>query len=315
MATIGNFDGVHLGHQSILRQLAVIAENRQLPLLLIVFEPQPQEFFCHQNAPPRLTRLREKIHALSSLAVDRVLVLRFNTSLATMSPAAFIETILVQKLAVRALVIGDDFRFGYRGSGTVQLLRKSGRIHGFQVVRSAPCIIDNRRVSSSLVRDALINGELATATRLLGRHYAIIGRVQHGDRQGRMIGFPTLNIALHRRGCPLHGVFAVRVYGLNRRAASDLATAGSDGLPAVASVGTRPTVSGKHWLLEVYVFDFDREVYGCEVRVEFVAWLRDERKYESLQAMRPQLVEDVSLAQEALGVLMYKPDRNQRQIR
>ncbi len=305
VVAIGNFDGVHLAHQHIVQQAAVIAKARQLPLTLIVFEPQPQEFFCRQQeVPPRLSRLREKIYALAPLRVDRIVVLRFNQALATMSPMAFIEIILVQKLGLHTLVIGDDFRFGHRGQGNALTLKQAGAIHGFTLCHCGTYTIDDQRVSSTGVRTALVNGDLELATRLLGRRYAIVGRVRKGQQRGRSIGFPTLNIALQRRVCPLHGVYAVRVQGLQQDGvtypgAVD-STAPQDGLAAVASVGTRPTVNGVELLLEVYVFDFNCAVYGCEVRVDFVAYLRPEKRYDSLEAMRPQLVEDVRQAKRVL---------------
>ena len=304
VASIGNFDGVHLAHQHIVQQAAAVAREKQLPLTLIIFEPQPQEFFSQsQQPPPRLTRLREKIVALVVLAprvLNRIVVLRFDRTLAAMSPLAFIKNILVQKLGLRALVIGDDFRFGHRGQGNKRTLQQASEIYGFTLHHCDTYIMDDRRVSSTWVRAALLNGELALTKRLLGRHYAILGRVRKGQQLGRSIGFPTLNIDLRRRVCPLHGVYAVCVHGLYDRETK--VSMPQNGLAGVASVGTRPTVNGSHVLLEVYLFDFNRTVYGCQVRVDFVTYLRPEKRYESLKAMRPQMLEDVRQAKRILRV-------------
>ena len=290
VATIGNFDGVHLGHRALIGQLAALGRERAVPTTLVTFEPQPLEFFAGENAPPRLTRLREKLTALRTLPLDRVALLRFDARLCAMSPVEFVESGLVAGLGVRVVVAGDDFRFGYRGGGNFDLLVSLGERHGFEVVKRETCRVRGGRVSSSWIRDALANDELDIACELLGRSYTVGGRVARGDRRGRTIGFPTLNIAFRRRRPALRGVYAVRVAGLEGRE-----------LDAVANLGTRPTVDGSGVWLEVHVFDWSGDVYGRYVDVSFVAKIRDERKFESFDALRAQIGRDSARAREILG--------------
>ena len=287
--TIGNFDGVHLGHQTIATQLMQLAEDAGLPSLLMIFEPQPREFFAGANAPARLTRLREKIIALQQTQLDRVLCLRFNHALAHMSPQAFVEQLLVKQLGARYIVVGDDFRFGHRGAGDVALLRSMGERCGFQVLRCDTYLIDHRRVSSSWIRQTLRDGDLVQAARLLGRRYSIQGRVQWGDQIGRTLGFPTANIALHRQIIPLAGVYAVRIQGL-----------APPSLPGVANIGKRPTLAGQEPRLEVHLFDFDRDIYGHNISVEFWHKLRGEQRFESLAALQVQIQRDAEQARALL---------------
>ncbi len=291
VATIGNFDGVHLGHQAVLGQLAEKAEALCLPTTVITFEPQPQEFFMADRAPPRLTRLREKIHALRRFSVDRVLVLIFNERFANQSASEFIKRILVEGLGVRYLVVGDDFRFGHRRTGDFELLQRVGMERGFQVVSMRSFLIDGERVSSTLIREALARGDLATAEKYLGRSYRMSGRVAHGDKRGRTIGFPTANIFLHRKVTPVQGVFAVEMYGLER-----------EPIHGVANVGNRPTVDGTRSLLEVHLFDFDQEIYGRHVDVEFRYKIRDERRFESFEALKAQIEQDSRAARDYFGI-------------
>lgn len=292
VATIGNFDGVHRGHQAVFAELRRRASSLGLPSTVITFEPQPMEFFRPEQAPARLTRLREKLQAIEACGIDRVLLLEFNPALAAMSADDFITRVLMQGLAVRHLYVGDDFRFGHDRSGDFALLRAAGEAHGFGVENLDSVCHDDCRISSTLIRQALSAGELAIAESYLGRPYAICGRVAHGDKRGRTIGFPTMNIDLHRRVSPLRGVFAVRVSGLAEQA-----------LPGVANIGTRPTVSGDtRYLLEVHLFDFDRQVYGEHVQVTFVARIRDEKKFDSFDQLKLQIQADARQAREALGV-------------
>ena len=285
VATIGNFDGVHLGHQAVLGQLAEHARERRLPTTVVTFEPQPQEYFQPDRAPARLTRFREKMVALQRYAVDQVLCLRFDDRLAALSAEAFVTEILVQGLHVRYLTIGDDFRFGRGRAGDFAFLEASGRRYGFDVVRMPTFEIDGQRVSSTRVRAALAAGDLAQAALLLGRPYRMLGRVAHGDKRGRTIGFPTANIFLHRRRTPVAGVFAVELYGVP-----------DEPVPGVANVGTRPTVDGTRALLEVHLLDFTGNIYGRHVAVEFLHRLRDERRFESFAALRRQIDLDVAEA-------------------
>ena len=290
VATIGNFDGVHLGHRALIDQLAALGRERDAPTTLVTFEPQPLEFFAGENAPPRLTRLREKLTALHALPLDRVALLRFDARLCAMSPVEFVESFLVAGLGVRVVVAGGDFRFGHRGEGNFDLLLSLGERHGFEVVRRETCRVRGGRVSSSWIRDALANDELEIARELLGRPYTVSGRVAHGDRRGRTIGFPTMNIAIARRRPALRGVYAVRVAGLESRE-----------LDGVANLGTRPTVDGSGVVLEVHVFDWSGDAYGRCIDVGFVAKIRDERKFESLEALKSRIGRDSARAREILG--------------
>lgn len=246
VATIGNFDGVHLGHQAVLGQLAEKAAELCLPTVLITFEPQPMEYFIPDKVPARLTRFREKMLALQRYSVDRVCCLSFNEKLATLTAQDFIEQVLVEKLGVKYLVVGDDFRFGLNRAGTFDTLVEAGKEHGFQVVSMHTFAIDEKRVSSTRVRHALELGDMATAEKLLGRSYRMSGRVAHGEKLGRELGFPTANIHLHRHASPLQGIFVVEVFGLDTFAEY------KQPIQGVASVGTRPTVMKQKLYLKFF---------------------------------------------------------------
>ncbi len=278
VATIGNFDGIHLGHQAVLNQLAMKGDALSLPVVVITFEPQPNEFFSPDNAPARLSRFREKVEALRCYAIQQLCVLRFNRKLAQMTAHDFIQQLLITGLNVRYLVVGDDFKFGKDRQGNFDLLQQAGKEHGFQVVNMHTFSIENRRVSSTRIRQALETGDLMLAEKLLGRPYRMSGRVAHGDKRGRTMGFPTANIHLHRRKVPLSGVYAIRLFGI-------------DGEPyqGVANVGLRPTVGADRALLEVHLFDFKRDIYGEHVQVHFLRKLREEQKFESLDALITQI--------------------------
>jgi riboflavin kinase/FMN adenylyltransferase len=288
--TIGNFDGLHRGHCAVLQRLHEHAAARGLVTTVMTFEPTPQEYFAPQSAPPRLQRLRDKLLTLEDLGVDQVICLRFDRKLAALSAQAFVERILVTGLAVRYLVIGDDFRFGAGREGDFAYLLEAGRTYGFEVANTETFFSDSERVSSTRVREALAGGDLDTAARLLGRPYRICGRVAAGQRRGRTIGFPTANIHLHRRLSPLRGVFAVRVYGLR----------GDKAVNGVANVGTRPTVDGSHWVLEVHLFDIDMELYGRYLDVEFCERLRDEKKFATFDDLKQQIQRDADQARQSL---------------
>ncbi len=283
VVTIGNFDGVHRGHKAVMDQLAAKGAELALPSLVLIFEPQPQEFFAPERSPARLTRLREKLHALDVDAVDRVLCVRFDARFAAVTAEEFVERILVAGLGARYVVVGDDFRFGYRRAGDFAFLQAAGRRHGFEVAQQATFAIDGERVSSTAVREALERGDLERAATLLGYPFAIHGRVAHGDRRGRTIGYPTANIHLHRRAVPLRGVFAVQVRGL-----------GDQPVPGVANLGHRPTIAGGLAvpLLEVHLLDFAGDLYGRYVQVEFLHRIREERRFASLEALKAQIVRD-----------------------
>jgi riboflavin kinase / FMN adenylyltransferase len=292
VATIGNFDGVHLGHQSVFRHLMEKGAELDLPTTVVTFEPHPREFFQSATAPARLTRLREKLQVVAEVGVQRVVVLEFNRRLAAMPAELFVEELLVKGLGTRFLSVGDDFRFGNGRQGDFELLRRMGGLYGFEVENMNTYKLDADRVSSTRIRELLSQGDLAAAAACLGRAYRIYGRVAHGDKRGRSIGFPTMNIDLHRRVTPLQGVYAVRVEGL-----------GDSSLPGVANIGVRPTVKGDdRYLLEVHLFGFDRSVYGAHVRVEFVHKLRDEKRFDSFDELRQQIVRDAEAARAFLGV-------------
>ncbi len=285
VASIGNFDGVHRGHQAVIRQLQRHSKTLSQPAVLITFEPQPQEYFAAADPPPRLITLREKLALLDGLGVDRVLCLRFFRTLAEMSAHAFIESVLVNGLGVKHLVVGDDFRFGHGRVGDFALLERAGRQYGFDVERTETYHLDGERISSTRIRQALQSGDLVRAEQLLGHPYRISGRVAHGDRRGRSWGFPTANIHLNRRKAPLTGIFMVEVDGID---AAPVA--------GVANLGNRPTLGGTRTLLEVHLLDFDRDIYGRYVEVRFLCKLRDEKRFENLDALKTQIAHDVHQA-------------------
>lgn len=289
VATIGNFDGIHLGHQRVLKKLVRQAATLQLPALVITFEPQPLEFFRGQTAPARLMRFREKIMLLREFNVDRVLCLYFNAALADLSATDFVTKILLEKLGVRFLLVGDDFRFGKQRKGDYQLLQTLAKQHHFELAHTETVTFNQQRIGSSRVRDALTSGNFPLAKQLLDRPYFISGHVVHGDKRGTQLGFPTANLLLYRRVSPLTGVFAVKVHGIEQTA-----------LPGVANIGSRPTVDGKNHLLEVHLLDFQQTIYGRFVRVEFIQKLRAEQKFASLDALKQQIAQDVTLARTIL---------------
>ena len=288
VATIGNFDGVHTGHQAVIRQVITQAQAMDLPSMLITFEPQPREYFRPETSPPRLTKLREKLHAIKDCGVDRVLCLRFNEHLAGLTAAQFVKQVLVDGLDVKYLIIGDDFRFGQGRAGDFEFLRQAGRQYGYGIANTPSHMTDGLRVSSTRIRQALMAGNLEMVELLLGRPYCMCGHVAHGDKRGRQIGFPTANIYLHRHATPVKGVFAVRMHGLKEGAVN-----------GVANIGSRPTVNaGARILLEVHLFDFDRDIYGAHVDVCFLEKLRDEQRFASFDALQAQIQRDVEKAHE-----------------
>jgi riboflavin kinase/FMN adenylyltransferase len=292
VATIGNFDGVHLGHQAVFAALRERATAAGLPATVITFEPQPLEFFRPDQAPARLTRLREKLEAIAACGIDRVLLVRFNREFAAITAPAFVRDTLVDCLGLRHLFVGDDFRFGRDRAGDFGLLRDMGREHGFSVESLATVALDGERVSSTRVREALQRGDVDRAAAFLGRRYRICGRVGHGHKRGRTIGFPTMNVPLLRRSTPLRGVFAVEVIGL-----------GATALPGVANIGNRPTLAGDdRLLLEVHLFDYEADLYGRHVEVDFIEHIRDEHKFDSFDALRAQIQRDAEQARRILGV-------------
>ncbi|MEW6132160.1 MAG: bifunctional riboflavin kinase/FAD synthetase [Pseudomonadota bacterium] len=284
--TIGNFDGLHRGHQAMLARLKEEAARRGLPSCVLTFEPHPREFFAPAEAPARLSSLREKSELIRAAGIDRLHVCRFDRRFAALSPTGFIERVLLHTLGTRWLLVGDDFRFGAKRAGDFALLKEAGARLGFEVESLPTVSVEGKRASSTAVREALAAGDMQHARELLGRPYSISGHVMHGDKLGRKIGFPTANIQLQHNRPPLSGVFAVEVCGLNGAP-----------LKGVASLGTRPTVheNGKP-TLEVFIFDFRDELYGRRLRVDFLKKLRDEEKYPDLDALINQINRDVDNA-------------------
>ncbi len=289
--TIGNFDGVHRGHQAMLARLKERAHALGLRACVLTFEPHPLELFAPQTAPTRLTSLREKLELLAAHGVECVQVSRFNRAYAGRSPQDFIEQVLLAGLGMRWLLIGDDFRFGARRAGDFALLQAASRAHGFGLEAMPTVAQEGVRVSSSVVRAALAAGRLAQAEALLGRPYSISGRVVHGDKLGRGIGYPTANVQLRHNRPPLSGIFAVRTVDGQGRS--------RDG---AASLGLRPTVdhSGQA-KLEVHLFDFAGDLYGQHLRVDFLHKIRDEEKFPSLDALKARIARDCELAKELLA--------------
>jgi riboflavin kinase/FMN adenylyltransferase len=286
--TIGNFDGVHLGHRAMLERLTTQAEAQGLRSCVLTFEPHPREFFAREAAPARLTRLRDKLELLAGTGVQRAHLLRFDGRLAALPADRFIEDVLVRGLATRWLLVGQDFRFGARRAGDYALLAAAGPRRGFHT-EALPDVLDGvERVSSSAVRNALAAGNLERAGRLLGRPYAMSGRVAHGEKLGRTLGFPTANIVLRRRPA-LAGIFAVEAVLEETRQT----------LRGVASVGRRPTVKQDAApLLEVHLFDWAGSLYGKHLRVRFLHKLRDEEKYAGLDALRAAIGRDAQQAKD-----------------
>lgn len=284
--TIGTFDGVHRGHQALLTRLRDGARQRDLPAAVLTFDPHPREFFSSDQAPARLTSLREKLALLARARVDCVYVARFDTALARMAPEEFVQRIVVGGLSARWLLIGDDFRFGARRAGDFALLETMGAEAGV-VVEAMPTVrLDGDRVSSSTIRAALAAGRLDAAERLLGRPYSICGRVVGGDRIGTRLGFPTANVRMNHNRPPLTGIFAVEVGEIGDRP-----------LPGVASIGVRPTVNDAgRFSLEVHLWDFAGDLYGRMLEVTFLHKLRNEEKYPDLQALSRQIGRDVQEA-------------------
>jgi riboflavin kinase/FMN adenylyltransferase len=288
--TVGNYDGVHLGHQKMIGALKTRAVELRSAATVLVFEPSSKEFIDPEGAPPRLTRWREKFLALAAQGVDRLVTLRFDEYMRAMTPECFVDELIVAALGTRHIVVGNDFRYGCNAGGTIDSLRAAGAARGFGVEQIAPFVVDGVRVSSTAIRERLAESDFAGAKRLLGRPYRMLGRVVHGRELGRTLGFPTANVRIMRRKPPVQGVMAVRVFGIEANA-----------MTAVASLGTRPTVDGTDMLLEVHVFDFAGELYGREIEVEFVAKLRDEVKFDSLDALTVQMKVDAAQARDLLS--------------
>lgn len=287
--TIGAFDGIHLGHQEMIRVLRERAMAHRLPAAVLSFEPLPREFFARNAPPARLTRLREKVDALRRYGVERFICLRF-AQIRELPAEVFVNQVLVQALAVRELVVGHDFSFGRALSGNIDTLRRLGPAGGFEVTQVPPFEVRGGRVSSTRIRQALDAGDMAGAALLLGRPYRMTGKVVQGAKLGRRLGFPTANLRPLRRATPLAGIFAIRVSG-----------AGLHEAAGVASLGTRPVVNGKELLLEAHVFDFDGDLYRRTLHVDFIARLRDEMWFANTDALVEQMHLDAAQARRILA--------------
>lgn len=288
IATIGNFDGVHVGHQQLIAKVVETGRNLGIPSTVITFEPHPFEFFAGDRLTiPRLTRLREKFSFIAECNVNNVLILPFNQKLAKLSASDFIKKILVSKLRIQHLIVGEDFHFGHNREGDIQLLQKMGREFGFTVETFETILVDGERVSSTRVRKALAEGDHQRVNRLLGHPYTMCGRVQRGDQRGRQWGFPTANLFVHRKLTPVRGVYTVYMRGI-----------ASHPWPGVANIGIRPTIDGTRTILEVHLLDFNQDIYGQYVQVEFCEKLREEIRYPTLEALKEQIAKDVVVAQQ-----------------
>ncbi|MBU2897194.1 bifunctional riboflavin kinase/FAD synthetase [Vibrio hepatarius] len=283
--TIGNFDGVHLGHQAVLQNLSEKAKYMGLPSTVMTFEPQPLELFLKNKAPARLARLRDKFVQLKKLDIERLLCVNFNQTFANQTAHEFISDLLVRRLGVKFLIVGDDFCFGRERQGNFAMLKAAGKIHGFDVVNTQSLCLDQLRISSTAIREALASDDLTLAKSMLGRNYSISGRVAHGRKLGRTIGFPTANIPLKRCVSPVAGVYTVQVLGLAEKP-----------IGGVANIGTRPTVNGIRQQLEVHLFDFQDDLYGKQLEIVLLSKIRDEQKFESFDVLKQHIKLDAEAA-------------------
>ena len=289
VATIGNFDGVHRGHQAVIQNLLQLARRSKLPATVMVFEPQPAEYFADAAAPARLTTLRDKCLLLARYEVDRLVILRFDAALAALTAAQFIQQVLIDALGIKGLIVGDDFKFGCDRGGDLSTLQKFAVEYAFELAPTSSFLAHDARASSTRVRQALDAGDFTTVTELLGHPYQISGRIVHGNENGRKMGFPTANLNLSRRRSPLHGIYAATVMGL-----------GSEPRPAIAYVGTRPILGGNKFVLEVHIFDYDEDCYGQHIAVEFLHKIRDDLPFTSFDDLARQIELDCERARALL---------------
>lgn len=290
VVTIGNFDGVHLGHQAVIRQLCEQAQELGVPAVVLTFDPLPLEYFSPNAAPARLTDFRHKMELMEQLSVDKVVCLRFGPSVAALSAESFVKELLVEGLGIERIVVGTDFQFGQNREGNLEYLQQAGQRYGFEVIPARTFHYNGLRVSSSLIRGYLALGDFAQANAMLGRTYRIGGKVIHGDKRGRELGYPTANIALKRRNTPLSGIYVVRVHGID-----DVVYNG------IASIGTRPVFDGDRVLLETFIFGFNQQIYGRRISVEFLKHLRDESDFPTVEALCEQMQKDEKRAKEYLA--------------
>jgi len=287
VVTMGNFDGVHHGHQVLLRHLCAKALEFGVPRLLVTFEPQPREFFAGAQVPPRLTRLREKVALLKKTPLDRLLLLPFNERTADTPAEWIVRDLFHELLGAKYVVVGDDFRFGARRRGDFAMIKAAGEQHGYEVNHLDTLAVAEERVSSTRIRQVLAEGDFSLAARLLGHEYFIMGRVVYGRQLGRQLGVPTANIRLQRYKSAIEGVYCVTVDGV-----------GNAPMPGIANIGVRPTVDGKEPLLEVHLFDYSGDLYGTLLTVTFKQKLRDEQTFESIDALKQQIDKDMVRARE-----------------
>lgn len=287
--TIGKFDGVHLGHQAVCKNLIDKARELSLPSAVMVFEPQPEEFFAPDKAPPRLSSLRDKYNQLKQLGIDRLICIRFASEFAQQSPTHFVESLLRDKLGTRFLVVGDDFKFGFQRKGDFAFLQSISSQCGFDVVNTKSYQMNDDRVSSTLIRQALRDNNFRAARDMLGRDFALFGKVVHGEQNGRTIGFPTANLKIKAPKLPISGVFAVK------------AKVNGEEYDGVANLGYRPTLAGQQLQLETHLFAYSGNLYGRVLSVSFVDKIRDERRFESLQDLKLQIKKDALQAQAVLS--------------
>ena len=289
--TIGNFDGVHKGHQRVISALVAKAKALNCVAAVLVFEPQPKELFAPDKAPARLCRLRDKYALLAELGVQRLICVNFTRKFASQSAEKFIENLLVEKLGIKHLIVGDDFHFGKNRRGDFTMLTEAGKYFGFEVTDTASCKMANCRISSTAIREALEHDNLTVVENMLGRPYSIIGKVFHGDKRGRQLGFPTANVLLKRQKSPLNGVFAVKVKTINGT------------FNGVANIGARPTINGARQQLEVHIFNFNNDIYGQCIEVVIKKKLRQVMKFDSLAALTAQIKLDSEQAKQVLNCM------------
>ena len=290
VVTIGAYDGIHLGHQQLLERVTHVAMDEGLTSVVMSFEPTPKEFFGGERPPARLMRFREKFESLEAHGIDLFYCPRFAAPMRDIPAADFIRRILIHGLNARYLVVGDDFHFARRREGTIEHLNTVAGVLGYDVEQVPSVVVNGVRVSSTAIRDALGSGDMKTAAKLLGRPYRMSGKIVKGDRVGRTLGYPTANVDLRRRQSAVMGIFAVRVHGL-------------EGGPhdAVASVGSRPTFAGTKPILEVHIFEFDEDIYGEYIHVDFIAWLREQEKFDLVEDLVAQMGVDAENARSALA--------------
>jgi len=289
VVTLGNFDGVHLGHQEIFRVLRSDAKECAGTTVVVTFQPHPLKVLCPERAPRLITTLDEKIERIRGCGVDVLLFIPFTKAFAAWDPGRFVEEILVRKLAASKVLVGEDFRFGKDRQGDLPYLRKAGTQHGFTVRKIKPVRVYGREASSTRIRYCVQKGLIRESSELLGRPYDISGTVEEGEKRGREIGFPTANLRTDAELLPPNGVYAVQV------------TLGADRLPGVASLGTKPTFAGTRFCIEVHLFDFQRDIYGEPIRIHFLEWIREERTFAGVRPLVAQIREDVKKAREILG--------------